>query len=90
MLYFAPSLSRTARFRCSHSAAQGLALLEKGDGSLVYQVSLPGTAEAVLAILCGDAAKVTDDAGKLKSYIHSIDKLSSFSSLAASVRLVCS
>jgi len=70
--------------------AQGLSLLEKGDGSLVYQLSLPRVAEAVLAVVCGDAAKVTDDAAKLKTYVHSIDKLSSFSSLVANVRLVCS
>jgi hypothetical protein len=70
--------------------AQGLALLEKGDGSIVYQLSSPRTAEAVLAVICGDAVKVTDDVAKLKTYINNIDKLSSFSSLVAGVRLVCS
>lgn len=70
--------------------AQGLALLENGDGSIVYQLSSPHAAEVVLAVICGDAAKVTDDAAKLKAYVNNIDKLSSFSSIVASVRLVCS
>jgi hypothetical protein len=70
--------------------AQGLALLEKGDGSIVYQLSSPRVAEAVMAIVCGDAVKVTADAAQLKTYVKSIDKLSSLSSLVASVQLVCS
>lgn len=70
--------------------AQGLALLEKGDGSIVCQLSSPRVAEAFLAVVCGDAVKVTDDAAQLKRYVNSIDKLSSFSSLVASVKLACS
>lgn len=70
--------------------AQGLALLEKGDGSIVYQLSSPRVAEAVLAVVCGDAVKVTADTPQLKTYVNNIGKLSSFSSLVASVQLVCS
>lgn len=70
--------------------AQGLALLEKGDGSVVYQLSSPRVAEPVIAIVCGDAVRDTDDAAQLKTYVDSINNLSSFSSLVASVRLVCS
>ncbi|KIM37592.1 hypothetical protein M413DRAFT_257941 [Hebeloma cylindrosporum] len=70
--------------------AQGLALLENGDGSALYQLSTPRVAEPVLAIVCGDAAKVTDDAATLKKYVKSIEKISSFSSIVAGVRLVCS
>jgi len=70
--------------------AEGLALLEKGNGSIVYQLSVPRIAEATMAIICVDAAKVTDDAAKLKAHVQSIDHISNFASTIAGLRLVCS
>ncbi|KIM37584.1 hypothetical protein M413DRAFT_448385 [Hebeloma cylindrosporum] len=70
--------------------AQGLAALRDGDGSIIYQLSFPQGSEAVLAIACGYAAKVTDDAAKLQKYTKSIEKVSSFSSIVAGIRVLCS
>jgi hypothetical protein len=70
--------------------AQGLAALKNGDGSIMYQLSFPQGSEAALAIACGDGAKVTDAAAKLQKYTNSIDKTSSFSSIVAGIRVLCS
>lgn len=70
--------------------AEGLAALKNGDGSIVYQLAFPQGSEAVLAIACGDGAKVTDDPAKLQNYTNSIDKVSSFSSIVAGIRVLCS
>jgi len=70
--------------------AEGLAALKNGDGSIVYQLSIPQGSEGALAIVCGDGAGVTDDAAKLQKYTNSIDKTSSFSSIVAGIRVLCS
>ena len=60
--------------------AQGMRYWKK-DGSIVHQLSSPCVAEAIPAVACGNAAKVTDDAAQLKTYVNSIANLSIFSSL---------
>lgn len=62
------------------TVAQGMHCWKK-DGSIVHQLSSPCVAEAIPAVACGNAAKVTDDAAQLKTYVNSIANLSIFSSL---------
>jgi len=64
--------------------------LKHGDGSIVYQLLFPHGSEAALAIAYGDGAKVTDDAAKLQKYINDIDEVSSFLSIVAGIRVLCS
>ncbi|KAF8956647.1 alpha/beta-hydrolase [Flammula alnicola] len=70
--------------------AQGLADLQNGNGSVLFQLSSPYVSEDVAAIACGDGKQVTDDADALKAYAQSISNISSFSSIVAGIRTLCS
>ncbi|KDR84381.1 hypothetical protein GALMADRAFT_237210 [Galerina marginata CBS 339.88] len=70
--------------------AQGLADLKNGNGSLLFELSSPLITEVVAAVSCGDGEQVTDNAAALEKYTQSIDHLSSFSSIVAGIRTLCS
>ncbi|KAF8160399.1 TAP-like protein-domain-containing protein, partial [Pholiota molesta] len=72
------------------SLAQGLADLQNGNGSILFQLSQAHVNEAVAAISCGDGKEVTDDVQALEAYTQSISNTSSFSSVVAGVRTMCS
>jgi hypothetical protein len=70
--------------------AQGLADLQRGNGSVLLQLSIPQANEAFTAISCGDGKAVTDDARALEEYTQRISNISSFESIDAGVRTLCS
>ncbi|KAF8166398.1 Alpha/Beta hydrolase protein [Pholiota molesta] len=70
--------------------AQGLADLQRGNGSVLLQLSIPQANEAFTAISCGDGKAVTDDARALEEYTQRISNISSFASIDAGVRTLCS
>ena len=71
--------------------AEGLAELERGNGTIMFQLSSGSPhAEVVGAITCTDGKKVTDNATALEGYYNSFKDSSIFASVPGQFRILCS
>ncbi|KAJ3501873.1 hypothetical protein NLJ89_g9145 [Agrocybe chaxingu] len=70
--------------------ARGLKALEDGDASVLYQLPRLSSDEVFASIMCSDGNAVTDSAAQVAKYAETISRLSTFSSLISSIRLLCS
>ncbi|PPQ71711.1 hypothetical protein CVT26_007628 [Gymnopilus dilepis] len=70
--------------------AQGLAELQQGNGSTLFQIATPHTSEVVSAVACGDGEAVTDDPAALQKYFSANKHISKFFSEVVGIRTMCS